>query len=71
MNRTSKWLCYVLILCMLGSMLPFALADGAEAAQAEETAKETTVTEETAPVEKEAEEPAEITPEESAPRTSR
>ena len=66
MNRTSKWLCYVLILCMLGSMLPFALADGAEAAQAEETAKETTVTEETAPVEKEAEEPAEITPEESA-----
>lgn len=66
MNRISKWLCYVLILCMLGSMLPFALADGAEAAQAEETAKETTVTEETAPVEKEAEEPAEITPEESA-----
>ncbi len=62
MNRRSKWLCFVLILCMLGSMLPFALADGAEAAPAEETA----VKGETAPAEKGAEEPAEITPEESA-----
>ena len=36
MNRLSKSLCFVLILCMLGSMLPFALADGAEAEAAEE-----------------------------------
>ena len=31
MNKISKWLCFVLILCMLGSMLPFALADGEKA----------------------------------------
>ena len=31
MNRRSKWLCFMLILCMLGSMLPFALADGEKA----------------------------------------
>ena len=64
MNRLSKSLCLVLILCMLGSMLPFALADGAEAAPAEGAEEETAVTEETAPAEKGAEEPAEITPEE-------
>ena len=58
MNKISKWLCFVLILCMLGSMLPFALADGAEAAPAEEAQEETVMTEETAP--------AEITPEKPA-----
>ncbi len=66
MNRISKWLCSVLILCMLGSMLPFALADGAEAAPAEGAEEETAMTEERGPAEKGAEVPAEITPEEPA-----
>ena len=50
MNRISKWLCFVLILCMLGSMLPFAMADSVEAE----------------PVEESAEAPSEIMPEEPA-----
>lgn len=62
MNRLSKSLCFVLILCMLGSMLPFALADGAEAEAAEEAA----VAEYVAPVEEVAEAPAELTPKEPA-----
>ena len=38
MRKLSKWLSFVLILCMLGSMMPFALADGAETEPAEEAA---------------------------------
>ena len=39
MNRISKWLCFVLILCMLGCMLPFAMADSVEAEPVEESAE--------------------------------
>ena len=53
MKRISKWLCFVLILCMLGSMMPFALADGNET----ETSEEAAVTEEAAPAEETTEEP--------------
>ena len=60
MNKISKWLCSVLILCMLGSMMPFALADGAETEPAEEAA----ATEEAAP----AEEAAEAAEEAGCPR---
>ena len=78
MNRLSKSLCFVLILCMLGSMLPFALADGAEAeaaeeaivtedaASVEEAAEEAAVTEDAAPAEEAAETTAELTPKEPA-----
>ncbi|MBQ3372119.1 MAG: hypothetical protein IJG40_03170 [Oscillospiraceae bacterium] len=62
MNRISKWLCFMLILCILGSMLPLALADGAEAEAAEEAA----VAEYVAPAEEVAEAPAELTPKEPA-----
>ena len=58
MRKLSKWLSFVLILCMLGSMMPFALADGAETEPAEEAA----ATEEAAPAE-EAAEAAEEAPE--------
>ena len=78
MNRLSKSLCLVLILCMLGSMLPFALADGAEAeaaeeaivtevaASVEEAAEEAAVTEDAAPEEEAAETTAALTPKEPA-----
>ena len=58
MNRILKWLCFVLIMCMLGSMLPFALADVAEAAPAEEAQEETVMTKETEPAEITSEAPA-------------
>jgi len=76
MNRFSKWLCLVLILCLLGGMLPLALADGAEAEETaateeaapaeeavEEAAEETAVTEEAAPTEETTEEAPEEAPE--------
>ena len=47
MNKTKKWLCFALVLCMLCGLLPFAFADSDEAAEAEEPA----VTEEAAPAE--------------------
>ena len=66
MRKLSKWLSLVLILCMLGSMMPFALADGAETEPAEEAA----AAEEAAPAEEAAEAaeeaPAELTPKEPA-----
>ena len=66
MRKLSKWLSFVLILCLLGSMLPFALADGAETEPAEEAA----AAEEAAPAEEAAEAaeeaPAELTPKEPA-----
>ena len=66
MRKLSKWLSLVLILCLLGSMLPFALADGAETEPAEEAA----AAEEAAPAEEAAEAaeeaPAELTPKEPA-----
>ncbi|MBO7671066.1 MAG: hypothetical protein J6S60_10810 [Oscillospiraceae bacterium] len=63
MKRMSKWLSFVLILCLLGSMLPFALADGAET----ETAEETAPAQEAAPAE-EAAEAAEEAPAEPTPK---
>ena len=78
MNRLSKSLCLVLILCMLGSMLPFALADGAEAevaeeaiaaedaASIEEAAEEAAVTEDADPAEEATETTTELTPKEPA-----
>ena len=51
MRKLSKWLSLVLILCMLGSMMPFALADGAET----ETAEEAAPAQEAAPAEEAAE----------------
>ena len=65
MRKMSKWLSFVLILCLLGSMLPFALADGAETEPAEEAA----AAEEAAPAEEAAEAaeaPGELTPKEPA-----
>ena len=66
MRKMSKWLSLVLILCMLGSMMPFALADGAETEPAEEAA----AAEEAAPAEEATETaeeaPAELTPQEPA-----
>ena len=66
MRKLSKWLSLMLILCLLGSMLPFALADGAETEPAEEAA----AAEEAAPAEEAAEAaeeaPAELTPKEPA-----
>ena len=66
MKRMSKWLSFVLILCLLGSMLPFALADGAET----ETAEEAAPAQEAAPAEEAAEAaeeaPAELTPKDPA-----
>ena len=66
MRKMSKWLSLVLILCMLGSMMPFALADGAETEPAEEAA----AAEEAAPAEEATETaeeaPAELTPKEPA-----
>ena len=57
----------MLILCMLGSMMPFALADGNET----ETSEEAAVTEEAVPAEETAEEPKQAEaaeePEEAAP----
>ena len=70
MKRVSNCLCFVLILCMLGSMLPFALADSVaveaageavatdDAAPAEESAEETAVPEDAAMSEEAAEEAA-------------
>ena len=63
MKRMSKWLSFVLILCLLGSMLPFALADGAET----ETAEEAAPAQEAAPAE-EAAEAAEEAPAEPTPK---
>ena len=40
MNKTKKWLCFALVLCMLCGLLPFAFADSDEAAEAEEKAKQ-------------------------------
>ena len=66
MRKLSKWLSFVLILCLLGSMLPFALADGAETEPTEEAA----ATEEAAPAEEAAEAaeeaPAALTPKDPA-----
>ena len=74
MKRVSNCLCFVLILCMLGGMLPFALADSVaveaageavatdDAAPAEESAEETAVTKDTTAAEEAAEAPSEITP---------
>ena len=57
MRKLSKWLSFVLILCLLGSMMPFALADGAETEPAEEAAaaEEAAPAEDTAPAEEAAE----------------
>ncbi|MDO5459937.1 MAG: hypothetical protein Q4F32_09910, partial [Eubacteriales bacterium] len=57
MRKLSKWLSLVLILCMLGSMMPFALADGAETEPAEEAAaaEEAAPAEDAAPAEEAAE----------------
>ena len=56
MRKLSKWLSLVLILCMLGSMMPFALADGAETEPAEEAAAaEAAPAEDAAPAEEAAE----------------
>ena len=72
MRKLSKWLSLVLILCMLGSMMPFALADGAETEPAEEAAaaEEAAPAEDAAPAEEAAEAaeeaPAELTPKEPA-----
>ena len=60
MRKLSKWLSFVLILCMLGSMMPFALADGAETEPAEEAA----ATEEAPEAAEEA--PAALTPKDPA-----
>ena len=74
MKRVSNCLCFLLILCMLGSILPFALADSVaveaageavatdDAAPAEESAEETAVAEDTTAAEEAAEAPSEITP---------
>ena len=35
MNRLSKWLCFVLILCLMSSLLPTALADQGAAEEAD------------------------------------
>ena len=72
MRKLSKWLSLVLILCMLGSMMPFALADGAETEPAEEAAaaEEAAPAEDAAPAEEAAEAaeeaPAALTPKEPA-----
>ena len=35
MNRLTKWLCFVLILCLMSSLLPTALADQGAAEEAD------------------------------------
>ena len=69
MRKLSKWLSFVLILCMLGSMMPFALADGmmpfalADGAETE-PAEEAAATEEAPEAAEEA--PAALTPKDPA-----